>query len=115
MMFSFFSLSMACFAIMLSTFLKTTKAAYTCSYVFILAGLVLQLLMSNVKIIYALYSREAPDWVGTLIVIFTLYPPFNFSKIFGDVARRSSVHWSHSEHNMVPGIPYPWHRITHRI
>ena len=103
MLFGLFTLAMIALAFMMATLLTTTKAAYTTSYAFILLGLVLQLFLSDVTILYLFYARGVPTWVVVVRYLLMLYPPFNFSKAFGDIARKSSAHYSSWEHLWVSG------------
>jgi len=115
MLFTLFSIAMMFLAFLVSTFLKTTKAAYTASYAFILIGLVLQFFMSNIYIIYLFYSEDVPNWVVIIRTILALYPPFNFSKAFGDIALKASSHYSNSAHRWVSGDDYTWHDFVKTI
>ena len=96
LVFSVFSLAMINLAFLLSTLLNTTKAAYTTSYAFILIGLVLQFLLSDITLIYLLYGDDVKLWVKIVRTLLTFYPPFNFSKIFGDISLIAGDHYSSS-------------------
>lgn len=113
-MFGFFGIAMLMLAFVLATLLSTTKAAYTVpltqvSYAFLLLGLVLQMFMTNVVILYLLYSDAIPHWVVYVRTILELYPPFNFSKSFGDIARKAANRYSSQEHKWVAGPGYTYH------
>lgn len=106
---------MAVFAFFMSTMIKTTKMAYTASYAVILAGLVLQFLLSNIMIIYFLYSTSAPDWVVHVRNAFLIYPPFNFSKGFGDISRKASSHYNYDKQRWDDGDGYSVSDLTQTI
>lgn len=84
-------------AFFLCTILKSQKSAYTVSYGFILIGLVMEIFLSNYSIIYYLYSTDLPGWVGIIKFIFELYPPFNFSKAYSDIANKAASHFDNFE------------------
>lgn len=84
-------------AFFLCTILKSQKSAYTVSYGFILIGLVMEIFLSNYAIIYYLYSVDLPGWVGIIKFIFELYPPFNFSKAYSDIANKAASHFDNFE------------------
>ena len=94
MLFFGFGMSMMLLAFCLSTVISSLKTAYTISYAFLLLGLVLQLFMINVVLLYLLYLEIIPWWIRIIVFLLPLYPPFNFSKAFGDIARRSARHFS---------------------
>ena len=108
-LFFLFNLTMQFLGYFMSTILKTMKSAYTvnndiikATYGFILIGLVMEILLSNYAIIYYLYSLDLPWWVVTIKIIFSLYPPFNFSKAFSDISNKSSNHFDNFELRWVP-------------
>jgi ABC-type multidrug transport system ATPase subunit len=113
--FMMFSLAMINGAFLLSTIIKTTKSAYTSSYAVILIGLVLQFLLSDVNIIYLLYSDDLPNWALITRGLLSLYAPFHFSKAFGDIAAISSSHYESSEGRWVEGDKYSFESFTKEI
>lgn len=92
-----FSLAMINVAFLISTTIESTKSAYTTSYAFILIGLVLQFLFSDVNLIYLLYSNDLPLWAQIARVFLSFYPPFNFSKAFGDMNVIAGSHYSNDK------------------
>lgn len=64
---------------MISTVLKDMKAGYTVSYAVILLGLVLQFLMGNLYVVYAMWSSDVPVWVKVFRYVLLFYPPYNFA------------------------------------
>lgn len=115
LLFFVFSMAMICLAFLLSTLIKTTKSAYTTSYAFILIGLVLQFLLSNITIIYLLYADNVPNWVSFARVLLSLYPPFNFSKAFADMTMIAGSHYSSDDGRWVTGDDYTWDDFTKTI
>jgi hypothetical protein len=114
-LFFLFNLTMQFLAYFLTTILKSMKSAYTvnitfikATYGFILIGLVMEIFLSNYAIIYYLYSVDLPWWVGLIKFIFSLYPPFNFSKAFSDISNKSANHFDNFEWRWVEGKGYTW-------
>jgi len=63
-LFFMFSMSMIMLAFMLSTILDTKQLAYGVSLLFLLVGLVLQIILSNIHMIYFLFYPETMEvWV----------------------------------------------------
>ena len=51
-------------AFLLTTFLTTERIAYAASFLFLLAGVVLQMLLTNVFLVYMLfYPEQMQTWV----------------------------------------------------
>lgn len=57
----------------------------------------MEIFLSNYAILCYLYSKELPWWVGIIKFVFDLYPPFNFSKAFADIAIKASSHFDNLE------------------
>lgn len=110
--FVFAMIALACF---MASILKTVKAGYTASYGFILGGLVLQSFMSNVFLLYLLHSDQLPGWIQAIHYILFLYPPFNFAKAYGDIARKSGRKFSRHERGWVNGPGFTWKNFVHSI
>ena len=106
---------MVSLSFLIATTLKTTKSAYTISYAFILAGLVIQLLLSDITLIYLIYGDNVQTWIKVARVFLALYPPFNFSKAFGDISLKSSSHYSNKQRRWVSGDDYTWSDFTSTI
>lgn len=113
--FSSFVLAMIALACFLATVLKSMKAGYTISYGFILGGLVLQSFMANVRLLYMLHSDMLPMWIRIVHYILFLYPPFNFAKAYGDIARRSGRRFSRHDRAWVNGPGFTWRSFVHNI
>ena len=113
--FMMFSMAMINGAFLLSTIIKTTKSAYTSSYAVILIGLVLQFLLSDINIIYLLYSENLPQWARITRVLMSLYAPFHFSKAYGDIAKIASSHYDSGEGRWVDGEQYTFDMFDNSI
>lgn len=61
----------------------------------------MEIFLSNYTIIYYIYSTELPWWVGIIKFAFELYPPFNFSKAYSDVANKAASHFDNFEFRWV--------------
>jgi len=96
-LFFLFNITMQFMAFFLCTILKSQQSAYTVSYGFILIGLVMEIFLSNYIIIYYLYSIDLPWWVDIIKIVFGLYPPFNFSKAYSDIAVKAASHFDNQE------------------
>ena len=103
-----FSAAMLNLAFLIATALKSTRAAYTASYAFILVGLVLQFLMSDISVIWMIYGDNVQTWVKVSRVLLSLYPPFNFAKAFGNISQIASGHYSEKLKRWVSGDDYTW-------
>lgn len=57
----------------------------------------MEVFLSNYAIIYYLYSVDIPKWVDFILFFLELYPPFNFSKSFSDIANKASSHFDNNE------------------
>jgi hypothetical protein len=57
----------------------------------------MEIFLSNYSIIYFLYSVDLPWWVDIIKFMFELYPPFNFSKAFSDLANKAASHFDNFE------------------
>ena len=66
-------------------------------------------------IIYYFYADTTPDWVKAVRNILIFYPPFNFSKAFGDIARKSSSHFNKENNNWEEGSYYSIDDLTDSI
>jgi hypothetical protein len=64
----------------------------------------MEVFLSNYSIIYYLYSTDLPSWVGIIKFMFELYPPFNFSKAYSDIANKSAKHFDNYEWRWVDVI-----------
>lgn len=53
-----------------------------------------------------------PDWVIAIRLFFNFYPPFSFSKAFGEIARKSGPYYSSADAAYVEGPGYSWSDLT---
>jgi ABC-type multidrug transport system ATPase subunit len=99
-----FSITMVIFAFFVSTFVNNQRSAYTLSYAFLIAGLALQAVFSRAELVYYLFYSDTIETSGIILrTLFSLYPPFSFSKIFDDITRIASSHESDSTFQWIPG------------
>lgn len=64
------------------------------------------------KLLKYVYSEAVPDWVIAIRLFFNFYPPFSFSKAFGEIARKSGHYYSSAESAYVKGPGYTWSDLT---
>ena len=107
-LFFLFSVSMVFFAIFLSTLISNMKMAYTVSYTIFLVGMVMEILLRDVDIVYSLYSDDLSEWLSVALYLFQLYPPFNFSKAFNDISYIASPKFKRDEQRFIDGSKYKW-------
>jgi len=107
-----FSMSMQFLMFWLCTLISSSKYANTLSYGFLLFAIVIQLFLSNRTILLLLFSDAAASWVKALTKILTLYPPFNFSKIIGDISSVASNHFDATQLRWINGTDYYWSDYT---
>jgi len=73
------------------------------------------LFLSDILIVYYFYADSSPDWVLAIRNILIFYPPFNFSKAFGDIVRKSSQHFNYNSNNWEDGSYYTISDLTEEI
>ena len=110
-LFFLFTVSMVFFAILLSTLISRMKMAYTVSYSIFLVGMVIEVMFRDDNIVYALYTKSLPTWIKVVAMLLQLYPPFNFSKAFVDIARIASSSYDMFEQRFVDGSTYTWKHL----
>lgn len=115
MLFGAFALAMEMLAFLLSTLISNLKTAYTISYSFLLLGLVLQLFMTNVYLLYLLYLDIIPTWISWVRFILPFYPPFNFSKAFGDISHSSSRSYNYRYNQWMENGGFTWGKLVRGI
>ena len=105
---------MIIYAFFLSTFIKTTKVAYTISYAFVLFAVLLNLVLSNSLLLYFIFFNKKGEWYSILLRdIFYTYPPFTFSILFGIINWKASSHYDDSTMSFVPGTFFGWADLVH--
>lgn len=107
-LFFIFSLSMQFVSYFIAILVPTLKLSNTVSYSFLLFAWVIEMLMSNIVLIYQLYNDSNADWVIWFRRLLTLYPPFNFSKAFGDISQKSGYYFDYSQNRWIQGPGYNW-------
>ncbi|KAF0979003.1 hypothetical protein FDP41_002073 [Naegleria fowleri] len=98
-----FSFSLICFAFLLSTFIKESKSALVLGFTVLAISFILNLFVSNGSVVYQLYS---PDVTPAFRVILSFYPPFNFAKVFTDIATKTLPVYDEVQRKFVPGPGY---------
>ena len=74
----------------------------------------MEVFLTNVVIIQYLYSLDIPGWVNIIKFGFSLYPPFNFSKAFSDIAQKAGSHFDTYQFKWVYGNGYFWEDFIKR-
>lgn len=103
-----YSLTMMVLGFMISTLISSVKLSYTVSYTFLLGGLVLQNFFTSPTLMKLFHIEGLPNWVYWVRVVFSYYPPFNFSKIFSDIAAKAGSTPNYHERKWQTGPGYYW-------
>lgn len=111
--FFLFSFNMSILAFCISTFVKTLISAYSVttmqvSLSFVLGGLVLEGFFASHILVMFIHTDRVPEWGSWILYLLTYYPPFNFSIVFNDIARKAASHPDYNERRWVPGIEYTY-------
>lgn len=72
-------------------------------------------MLSNIILVYNLYGDNVPSWVVMLKYFFTLYPPFNFAKAWGDIGQYSGNHFDTNQNKWITGTGYTYELFTKPI
>jgi ABC-type multidrug transport system ATPase subunit len=100
-----FELCLICAAFLLSTIVNTGKASLILGFIIMAITFVLNMFVANSASLYNLYGDQiSPAAVGFL----SLYPPFNFARIFSDIYSMSMPIYDKFERTYVPGPGYKW-------
>ena len=110
--FFLFSFSMQFLVYLIYTLVPTTHLAYSVGYGILLLGLVIEIILSNITIVYYLYIIDSPTWVVWFRSILLLYPPFNFSKIMADISIHAGSTFSVAEGRWIQGPGYYWSELN---
>ena len=107
-LFMLYTMTMMVLGFMLSTLISSVKFSYTISYTFLLGGIVIQTFFQSSTLMKLFHIIELPDWVPWVRLAFSCYPPFNFSKVYGDIAFRAGT--THNPADMIweKGPGYTW-------
>ena len=104
-------LSMQFVTYFISTIVDTLKFSNTITYGFFLFAWVVQVLMSNIVIIYLLYQDKVQTWMLLFRYFLQLYPPFQFAKIWGDISQKSGYHYNFDNNDWETENGYQWNDI----
>lgn len=88
LMFALYGFAIVAMAFCFSAFTSRVQTAQAVGYGLILLGFIFQSILTSGYGVFVdiLYSNDVPGWVVLLRFIFMQYPPFNFAKIYSDVA-----------------------------
>ena len=73
-----------------------------------LFGFILQGLLNNQLLIYAMYGDDNASWIDFVVICFTFYSPFNYAKIFKDIGTYSGKHYDAKSVRWVKGSGYEY-------
>lgn len=92
----FISISFSFLAIgfFIITVSKDAQQGYTMVYTFILLAVLMEMLLTNVYLNYFLYVVDGNGFRKFVRYLFSLYPAFHYSKIYGDICKVSCNHFS---------------------
>ena len=112
-MFFFFAEAMLLFAFFVGTLVNTQRVAYTASYAFVLLAVLLEIILSNITLVYFLFfNKRSSLWISFIKVLFYLYPPFAYSILYGVISRVASTHYDDESLRWVPAREYYWSDLT---
>ena len=93
-MFFFFAEAMLLFAFFIGTLVNTQRVAYTASYAFVLLAVLLEIILSNITLVYFLFfNKRSSLWISFIKAICYLYPPFAYSILYGVSSRVAATHY----------------------
>ncbi|EGR29336.1 hypothetical protein IMG5_158040 [Ichthyophthirius multifiliis] len=103
-----FGMSILSIAYLISTVCNSVQLGYTIGYGFLLLAIVMEIFMSSPIFIYFLYQTEPDIYAYLLLTLFSIYPPFHYSKIFQDIVQRTNKHYdiTNSRWSDAPGFNY---------
>jgi ABC-type multidrug transport system ATPase subunit len=103
-----FGMSMQAVAFFISTLCSTMKMGYSVGYAFLLLAIVIEFFIGDIIGVYVFYLTSAPKWFRVIRSMLTLYPAWNFSKVFGEIAAGSGRHYDLVENRWIlgPGFTY---------
>lgn len=79
---------------------------YSFAYGFLLMSLVMQFFLTSGVFIYYLHRIDAEFFIQAMKFVFSFYPAFHYSKIYGDIAFKSGKHYSVADSRWVEGVGY---------
>lgn len=108
LLFLTYSMTMMILGFMISTLINSVKFSYTVSYTFLLGGLVLQNFFKSPMLMKLFHVEDLPYWVPWVRIAFCYYPPFNFSRIYADIAATAGSTPNFDEKIWDEGLEYTW-------
>lgn len=78
---------------LIATIVSNLKVSNSVSYAFVLFSAVIEVFLSSPGLITYLYMEGIPKWVKYFLAIMSMYPPYNYSKVFADISSKSGYHW----------------------
>ena len=78
---------------LIATFVSNLKESNSVSYAFVLFSAVIEVFISSPGLIAYFYMDDVPSWVKYFLIVMSLYPPYNYSKVFSDISSKSGYHW----------------------
>jgi ATP-binding cassette subfamily A (ABC1) protein 5 len=103
-MFFTFGMCLVCAAFLLSTCVNTGKAALILGFIIMAITFIVNMFVANTAV-YRLYGDFVSPAAPALL---SLYPPYNFTKIFADISYQTLPTYDNFERVYKPGPGYKW-------
>jgi hypothetical protein len=71
-------------------------------------ALVMQSFLTSGVFVYYLHRVDAEIFVKVIRGVFSIYPAFHYSKMYGDIAFKSGKHYSVADSRWVEGVGYTY-------
>jgi len=109
-MFMFFGMAIQSVGLFISSLITRSKTAQTAGYAAILIGFVFQTILCGGYgiLIDILYDNSVRPWIRFVRYAFTIYPPFNFARMYSDVAKKAANEVNFVDGNIVSGPGFRW-------
>lgn len=104
-----FTFSMIMISFFITTLVSSITTSNTVTYAFLLTAIVIESFITSQGVLAYMYAVDRPSWVSGFIAFISLYPPFNYSKIYSDIALKSGYHYDMIQNMNVRGPGYKWH------
>ncbi|KAL4479229.1 hypothetical protein ABPG72_011441 [Tetrahymena utriculariae] len=101
-----FGMSVTFIGFLITNICSDTSNGYTFAYGFLLMALVMEFFLTSGFFIYYLHRLDAEFFVAAIKRIFSLYPAFHYSKMYGDIAFKSGKHYSVADSRWIDGVGY---------
>jgi ABC-type multidrug transport system ATPase subunit len=110
LLFGLLGIAMSAAALMVSTLVKSVKAAQTIGYGVILVGFVFQTVICTGygSLLYMFFSLDMPAWTHWVRRVLLLYPPFNMSLVYYMVSQKAGATLNMEEAKIVEARAYRW-------